>query len=454
MYKRPLESLDDEMEGLDTRDYKRTRSEIIPESPPVIDSEDELDCCTDNLEADEVQGATSLAQGEDDGPQMGVYSLFDAKAEDDREFSGGRFGARREKRHGFNPYHATDNKGPQLSREKRSYVQNVGHLQIENHELQRKHDSLERELASTRAALDREQAQREEDRNLLNTRAAELCDAQTFLTKADKYSVAEVKSMLESLNGEILQLAAMLTDDQDDQANQDGAMEDDLDHGTAYRLAIQRTRVMLGEDWLALFSGNYDKDVVLQSALIGVMVQYCAEFIEKWHCNGSADEMLRDLYQEIWQASTQAVASRWRAMTREKSKYGGDQGGALVENLALFLSDCLRDVLVMAGWSVSNAEHRLTGAMSERLRIVASFAMELDRAIGEGITSQDLQVYSIVCGSSFDDRFMKADEDGTGSIACTCDLGLRTDPILDGVNCHETVALSKAGIIYFSSLTQ
>ncbi|KAK0222687.1 hypothetical protein EDD85DRAFT_779103, partial [Armillaria nabsnona] len=238
--------------------------------------------------------------------------------------------------------------------------------------------------------------QREEDRNLLNARAAELRDAQIFLTKADKYSVAEVKSMLESLNEEILQLAAMLTDDQDDRANQDGAMEDDLDHGAAYRLAIKRTRVMLGEDWLALFSGNYDKDVVLQSALIGVMAQYCTEFIEQWHCNGSADEMLRDLYQEIRQTSTQAVAGRWRAMTRENSKYEGDQGGALVENLALFLSDCLRDVLVMAGWSVSSAEHRLTGAMGEHLRIIASFAMELDRAIGEGITSQDLQVYSVV----------------------------------------------------------
>ncbi|KAK0434109.1 hypothetical protein EV421DRAFT_1717938, partial [Armillaria borealis] len=144
----------------------------------------------------------------------------------------------------------------------------------------------------------------------------------------------------------------------------------------------------------------------------------------------------------------------WRAMTREKSKYGGDQSGALVENLALFLSDCLRDVLVIAGWSVSNAEHRLIGAMGEHLHIVALFAIELDRVIGEGITSQDLQVYSIICGSLFDDRFMKADEDGTGPIACTCNLGLRTDPMLDGVDCHETVALSKAGIIYFSSLTQ
>ncbi len=141
-------------------------------------------------------------------------------------------------------------------------------------------------------------------------------------------------------------------------------------------------------------------------------------------------------------------------MTREKSKYGGDQDGALVENLALFLSDYLRDVLVIAGWSVANAEHRLTGAMGERLRIIASFAVELDRAIGEGITSQDLQVYSVVRGSSFDDRFMKADEDGTGPIDCTCDLGLRTKPISDGVDCHESVALSKAGIIYFSSLIQ
>ncbi len=51
-----------------------------------------------------------------------------------------------------------------------------------------------------------------EDRHLLDARGEELRNAQAFLTKADAYSYADIKAMVDALNSEIMQLASYMSD--------------------------------------------------------------------------------------------------------------------------------------------------------------------------------------------------------------------------------------------------
>ncbi len=132
-------------------------------------------------------------------------------------------------------------------------------------------------------------------------------------------------------------------------------------------------------------------------------------------------------------------------MTREITKYVLDTN--FEERFSWFLLESLRDVLHVAGWSNVDTEKRMIDKFGERLDVLVTLVKKLDRAIGEGITSRDLDVLMVEAGEQFDPSYMIAEEDGSGPIACSCNLGL-----MAGVT-EETRAecLLKVGVIYISS---
>ena len=78
----------------------------------------------------------------------------------------------------------------------------------QEHQLQRlcaEHSDTLRELDALRLAHQHMQS-------LLDTRTTELRDAQAYLSKADKIAHAEVQRMVENLNAQVFQLAALVTD--------------------------------------------------------------------------------------------------------------------------------------------------------------------------------------------------------------------------------------------------
>jgi hypothetical protein len=93
-----------------------------------------------------------------------------------------------------------------LLREEVDKLQNKEHGQAER--LHRRDQEIER----LRAELDRMHVERERTARLLATRTTELKGAQTFLTKADALSCAEVIDITNALNAEIFQAAAHIAD--------------------------------------------------------------------------------------------------------------------------------------------------------------------------------------------------------------------------------------------------
>ncbi|SJL14077.1 uncharacterized protein ARMOST_17532 [Armillaria ostoyae] len=328
---------------------------------------------------------------------------------------------RKERR--FNaPYQKQDDQGAQWSKEKRRFVQDLGHAQTENRTLQRMNEELERELRGAREALAREQARREEDRRLLDTRGKELRDTQMFLTKADTYSFAEIKDMVEGLNSEVLQIAAMMVDEFDCKGR-DMGMGDEFEDLTA---AVMQTRKILGEPMVRLLQDHKDMDMHI-------------EVVQK------SIQAILDMYHHIRTSKNPAVAGRWRAMTREITKYVLDTH--FDERFSWFLLESLRDVLHVAGWSSADTEKRMIEKFGDRLNVLVTLVKKLDKAIGEGITSRDLDVLMVEAGAQFDPSYMTAVEDGSGPIACSCELGLMV------VTTEEARAecLLKVGVVYISS---
>ncbi len=152
--------------------------------------------------------------------------------------------------------------------------------------------ALEHELQIVSANLLHEREQRQADRRLLATRAKELHETEIFLTKADQFSGAEVKAMVQGLNTEILQLAADIIDVlQVD----DSAMEVDGDQWLTGQHLIYGRMVQL-------LQTRDDPDMhttVVQAALQGVLTRLCRQFISEWSQRSSTDNDLHDIYRDI-----------------------------------------------------------------------------------------------------------------------------------------------------------
>ncbi len=94
----------------------------------------------------------------------------------------------------------------------------------------------------------------------------------------------------------------------------------------------------------------------------------------------------------------------------------------------------------------------MRNAFGERITEIAKLTIKLDRAIKEGITSQDLDAHSVGPGERYDPETMsgaygkpkKTDE----AVSCTCELGLKS---LDDKG-KKVRLLLKAGVVVPSTL--
>ncbi|KAK0212129.1 hypothetical protein DFS33DRAFT_5250, partial [Desarmillaria ectypa] len=251
-------------------------------------------------------------------------------------------------------------------------------------------------------------------------RAQELHDTETFLTKADLFSGAEVKVMVQGFNTEVLQLAADMIDTLQ---FEDNAMAVDGDQApTEQRLAIDSGMIQLLQA-----PGDPDMHaIVVQVPLQGVITRLCRRFISEWSRHSSTDKS-DPLLRSNTDAYNPAIEGRWRLMTREKSKYS-----VVSETEESFYSRVIEvelDVLLVAERPPADTKGTLIQTFSKRVSAIVKAAMKLDRAMGESITSQDLVVYGAHFDDTFDsdtmvDAYGNQKEDGK-AVACTCELGLQ-----------------------------
>ncbi|KAK0448952.1 uncharacterized protein EV420DRAFT_1275632 [Desarmillaria tabescens] len=345
------------------------------------------------------------------------------------------------------------------SQEKRNLMAALSHAQTEARTLQRQMEDMKRELRGAREALAREQAKREEDRHLLNTRGEELRNAQAFLTRADAYSYADIKAMIDALNSEIMQLASYMSDTLRLEQSQLDPSDEDTSN------AISREKHMLGDRMVFLLGTRDNQDlreVALLCSLQAVMVRTCNSMIRRWHREAKIHDIYSELYQDVKDSNTPAVAGRWRALTRAQTKYRPEED---VEDLCsrLLLSH-LWSVLQIAGWTTSDGRSTIEKDFGARISEISKLMKQVDQAMNEGITSEDLVTYVIQPDVRFDPTIM-ADENQDSqaemvtedavTVACTTELGLKVyneDSLSDDVRDIRMTVLMKPKIILWASM--
>ena len=109
-------------------------------------------------------------------------------------------------------YSLAEKKTADLREQLRTNERENRHLEHDIHALQEELRRKEQEIRALQTASHHKEANHSQVVALLETRTSELKGAQTFLTKADTFSGADVILMVEGLNADILETAAYMTD--------------------------------------------------------------------------------------------------------------------------------------------------------------------------------------------------------------------------------------------------
>jgi hypothetical protein len=201
----------------------------------------------------------------------------------------------------------------------REAVDKLGFFEDENAKLEKEVKELQKHLGQSRkhaATLEDKLNRREKDikyakdksiqlemehgktSTLLEARTSELKGAQSFLTTADSLSGAEVSSMVEGLNAEILQAAAFMVD-----SFTFGRVG--TTPGKVSTTARTRMESILGPTVLRLLGSvrHCEDPLVVQIALQACMANFGKWAIAAWHLDISQDQsILGNIYSQMREA--------------------------------------------------------------------------------------------------------------------------------------------------------
>ncbi|TFK45168.1 hypothetical protein BDQ12DRAFT_674251 [Crucibulum laeve] len=285
-------------------------------------------------------------------------------------------------------------------------------------EKQKVHDEKER--------IDLESAQ---IRQLLDCRTAELKGAEAFLTKADSLSGAEVISLVEALNSEILQTAAFMAEsfqfeEKNSITSNLGEMSKDTKEAYAAAEEILGTRMVE----LLRLSEHHEDPMLVQIAFQASIAAYAHWIIASWYFEDPEDEhLLSEIYARVRESEEQAISGRWRALTRIHLQ----RMLAHEPDLSIYMVDAFVHVLITAGLRDSAAvlHERIMSEFLDRILLILRAAVRLNKIIGEGITSCDLEVFYVAPDILFnpptmDDAYGSPAASEYEAVLCTTDLGL------------------------------
>lgn len=300
--------------------------------------------------------------------------------------------------------------------------------------LETKLQETESALASTRQALDvatnqlkAMSEQKAQLHTLLDDRTFELKGAQSFLTTADASSGADVISMLQRLNAEVLQSAAYMAESMVDTFSfESGGVRNEKSYAVVTGL--------FGQSLAHYLATKKHKDDPL---LIQITFQSCfAQFLElvicSWTLPGDdANRVLAGTYERIRHGEAQAISGRWRALT---SAYAHNhEESQLIASITPHLVGHFSNIMLVAGCSVAPEilYASVDKKLSDRIVLLFKLALQLNKIVMEEITSADLRIATvpfetIYSAEQMEDAYADGDP-ATGGVRvlCTTDLGLR-----------------------------
>ncbi|KZP05600.1 hypothetical protein FIBSPDRAFT_842868 [Athelia psychrophila] len=284
----------------------------------------------------------------------------------------------------------------------------------------------EEEAKVLRAETASVKAQLESALKQLEDRTRELKGMQPFLTKADSLSAPEAIGLVQALNADIFQLAAFMSDSFE-AATTETPAETPADEDSK---GAHRIKGLLGDQLMASLTSwpHTDDPTVLQMALQCYLVQMSRRITSDWTFDGSSP-VLSKLYEQIHNSEDQAVAGRWRALSRSHLRHLRTGGNDALPGIRKFICGGLADILISAKCQPSplGVVEALIGKFGDRIYAIIDAALNISRILGEEITSDDFEIVTCQAGVTFDPSWMEDDaSDGLEKsiVLCTTEMGL------------------------------
>ncbi|PPR01395.1 hypothetical protein CVT24_006234 [Panaeolus cyanescens] len=311
---------------------------------------------------------------------------------------------------------------------------------------------------------------------LLDVCTSGLEGAKSSLTVEDKFSVADVVKMVESLNGEIFRVSAYIA----------GLVEDfPKEHmkrvtwkqclsQEAFSLVQKRVGPALTRFIEEKGTENQRDPLALQLAVQALFVWWSAHMVNSFG-DGPTGVDMGILYQAIretgqfvsslqdkitnsfYAEETQAVSARWRAITSKKIMKLSKP------TFTSFISYSIVGILKMAGAKIPpSGKHQL--AIQNSIMAIAEIWKQIKEAVKEGVMSCDIDLALTFPGAEFDavemDVFSKTDSAthnlGPNTVLCPVTIGVKKSSVQQndggGANLITEEMLLKGKVVLSSEL--
>ncbi|OSC99573.1 hypothetical protein PYCCODRAFT_1438138 [Trametes coccinea BRFM310] len=222
---------------------------------------------------------------------------------------------------------------------------------------------------------------------LLDTRTAELKEAQTYLSKVDDVSDSDVLHLVESINSHVYQTAAKIANDFQSSY---GAQENTVARQEAAQRLEEST--LVGSDLPSLLvASNHQRDSILvQIALQTLFTTLLFHLSSPWSkIFDKRLPFLQSIYAEMRKREPQSVFGRWRAMTLTYTHAVLGERTTNASNAARSLLSHINDVLLAAG-TKDNANLN-SEQYKKSLKALTTQALELRHIAGVRVVSGDFQ---------------------------------------------------------------
>ncbi|KAF9068281.1 hypothetical protein BDP27DRAFT_1448480 [Rhodocollybia butyracea] len=292
-------------------------------------------------------------------------------------------------------------------------------------------ERLKRRLSSAHKDIGHYRRKDAHNQELLDTQRQELQGTRAFLNMFDSYSGGDIIEMLNTLNAEIFQAAAAITD-MTERARRDGGS-----HRRSDDASVVEVRRTLGDEVGVLLQRieiGGESVAIVQAALQTSLNIAVKRICRSWSKEGSVGKALNDVYVQIRAQQDQALVSGiWKSLTRAQSKrHVYKDHGVLAQ-----VVEGLQVILVVAKlWPCggSESEGRINSMILEKVTTILGLLARLDEAMNEHVTSTDMMLYVPALGIPFNAQIME-DEDGgesssgggessSGTVLLVAEMGL------------------------------
>ncbi|KAI0750414.1 hypothetical protein C8Q74DRAFT_367972 [Fomes fomentarius] len=329
-----------------------------------------------------------------------------------------------------------------VARERDGLRTNVDQLKAQGESYNLRIAQLERDLAYTAK-------RRQEADELLQRRTAELRDAEAYLTLIDDVADSEVVQIVEHLNGQIFQCAALISDAPVFSSN--GRHDGKASEAARTRLSQASS---LGADLLASLSdvASGKDSTLVQVALQAGMAEYARRLGNTWDISAvDRPATIGDIYLKIRENGTsfvahytlptehasepQAVAGKWRILCRKYTKLLRGRAEDSTRTWFDALSSMVTDILIVCGaaGTLEKLRELVVREYGSELQGVLKLALQFQRTAGERVVSSDFTILAAKPGAAFDATQMEdaratagapATPPSTNEVLCTTELGL------------------------------